>query len=196
MKKFNILIYISLCTILPLKAQVAINSETVANGTLSVHTDNFESPSSTSGVIVPRVASLNLADPKQDGLFVFLNDPADPSPLIGNANGFYYWDAAQNTWIPFLSRRVRDIYKVSTFYTYGIRFDTDDGYYNTLNNGDRAYIFLNDLNDDAYSFCELDGNGSLIIKKTGYYFFQTGVTLRKNANPSDLRDVLGIALIK
>ncbi|MAT90413.1 MAG: hypothetical protein CMC35_06935 [Flavobacteriaceae bacterium] len=84
-----------LSAIVPATAQVGIGT-TSPKSILDINASSKESPSSTDGILIPRVDDFPATDPgkDQDGMMVFL------TTAVGTYDkGFYYWDNTQLRWI-------------------------------------------------------------------------------------------------
>ncbi|NDW08477.1 hypothetical protein [Dysgonomonas sp. 520] len=190
MKKYILLIYLLTSAII-IQAQVSVNSETYRDGTMVVEPNSRTTPNNKTGILVPRVANLNVTDPKEDGLLVFLDNPTPPLPT-GEPNGFYYWDAVQNKWVGWQSMSTANITDKSQFFASGVRFDTSSG---TMKDADSpAKIIFNNLDTNNPAICTLSG-GAITINKTGWYYIQISVTLKKNSTPTSLRDIIYFQLL-
>ena len=79
-----------------LTAQVGIGT-TSPNGVLDIAASNTKTPSSTDGILIPRVDNFPASNPAsaQNGMMVFLTTPDGTNDV-----GFYYWNNPQNMWIP------------------------------------------------------------------------------------------------
>lgn len=77
-------------------AQVGINT-TEPNAQLDIRSTNQVAPLPTDGVLIPKIDSFPATSPgvDQNGMMVFLT-----TTVGSNTPGFYYWEAAGNTWIP------------------------------------------------------------------------------------------------
>ncbi len=187
MKKYIVLSIISFFNLSVINSQVGISTDS-PGATLTVDADNMSAPSNTTGVIIPRVQKLNITDPKEDGLIVFLNNPTPPLPS-GEYNGYYYWDGTANAWIPFQARYMSATIDKSTFLCTGSAFKTT--LFNDTNNP--ATVNLNVIktnNSDAWTLA----NGGITVHQAGWYYFQLSITLTKTANPVNLRDIVCVGL--
>lgn len=93
-KRYTILFLVLICLNIDVIAQVGINT-TTPNAALDIEASNATSPSSSDGLLIPRIEAFPSTDPgfDQNGMLVYListdgtNDP-----------GFYYWDGVSSTW--------------------------------------------------------------------------------------------------
>lgn len=164
-------------------AQVGINNSS-PQSTLDITASSQSNPSNSSGVIIPRVNSLNTTDAKEKGLLVFLNS----SSLADR--GFYWWDGVQ--WNPFLSNSKitgnKSITYVSAKSTFKEGNMTQDA---STNN--RTLDFESIKTNDSGNF-EINSSGELIVKKAGYYHVQAASFLKKNSGNADKRDQLDMKI--
>lgn len=190
MKKYTSLILIlSFFSISVINAQVGVFTDSM-NATLSVDAENKVTPSNTTGVIIPRVDYLNTTDHKEDGLIVFLDNPNPPLPT-GESNGFYYWDGKANVWTPFQARYISATIDKSQFLCTGTGFKSPSGLFNDANNP--VTVNLNTIKTNNPDICTLE-NGGITVHQAGWYYFQLSITLTKNANPENLRDIICVGL--
>ena len=75
-------------------AQVGINNVD-PKSTLDISASSKSNPSSTDGVLIPRIKVFPTNNPTvdQNGMLVYLDS------AISRNNGFYYWDAASTSWV-------------------------------------------------------------------------------------------------
>lgn len=150
-------------------AQVGVNNSS-PQSTLDITASSQSNPSNSSGVIIPRVNSLNTTDTKEKGLLVFLNssDFAD--------RGFYWWDGVQ--WNPILSNSKitgnKSITYVSTKSTFKEGSMTEN-----VSTNNRTIDFESIKTNDSGNF-EINSSGELIVKKAGYYHVQAASFIMKN----------------
>ena len=95
MKK--IIFIIGLITLNTLQAQVGIHT-TDPKATLDIVASNPTNPSSNDGILIPRIDTFPAIDPvaDQDAMLVYLT-----TTVGSNTPGFYYWNNATTTWLPF-----------------------------------------------------------------------------------------------
>jgi hypothetical protein len=87
-------------------SQVGIGT-TTPNASLEITASNILAPSNTDGILIPRVNILPLTNPgaAQDSMLIFLT-----TTVGSNAPGFYYWENATTSWIPFGKvKRINDL---------------------------------------------------------------------------------------
>jgi hypothetical protein len=77
-------------------AQVGINT-TTPNAQLDIRSSNQVAPTSTDGMLIPKVDTFPATNPSidQQGMLVYLT-----SDVGSNQPGFYYWDNVTTSWIP------------------------------------------------------------------------------------------------
>ncbi len=165
---------------------LGINTETPLS-TVDVHASNSAAPSNTTGVIIPRVTSLNTTNTKVQGLLVFYDVTDD------NARGFYYWNGT--TWKPFLSiSRIGKDTSV-TIATLGTSFaegNIVDGHTAPTDNT-RTIKFATVKTNDTSTPSSVDASGNLVINKTGYYYISGNAFLLKTGHPN-FRDIFKMTL--
>lgn len=159
-----------------IQAQVGVNTETPL-ATLHVESSDPENPSPTEGLIIPRVSTLNLTDPKEVGLLVFL-DSDDPGTLEVE-KGFYWWDGV--AWIPFFSmnKLTKDLTVTYANFTNAFREGTNL----TTNSTDIRHLALDPsslIANDASNF-SINGNGELVVNKAGKYLITAVVSLKSQS---------------
>ncbi len=88
------LLFLVLCV--QLQAQVGIGT-TNPNATLEINATNPNSPQPNDGILIPRVNNFPATNPGagQHAMMIFLVNPQGSYP-----EGFYYWDANYQEWIP------------------------------------------------------------------------------------------------
>lgn len=164
-------------------AQVGVNNSS-PQSTLDITASSQSNPSNSSGVIIPRVNSLNTTDTKEKGLLVFLNSSGFAD------RGFYWWDGVQ--WNPFLSNSKitgnKSITYVSTKSTFKEGNMTEDA---STNN--RTIEFESIKTNDSGNF-EINSSGELVVKKAGYYHVQAVSLIKKNSGHPDKRDQLDMKI--
>ena len=87
-------------------SQVGIGT-TTPNASLEITASNILAPSNTDGILIPRVNILPLTNPgaAQDSMLIFLT-----TTVGSNTPGFYYWENATTSWIPFGKvKRINDL---------------------------------------------------------------------------------------
>ena len=91
------IIALFLCGITPILAQVGIGT-TNPKSTLDIPASNAAAPSSTDGILIPRINAFSASNPgaNQDGMLVFLS-----AAISGYPKGFYYWDNTLTDWISY-----------------------------------------------------------------------------------------------
>jgi hypothetical protein len=192
-------LFLLLCLHAPAaRAQVAFGTDQWDNGNLLVEPDSYAAPSAASGVIVPRVQQLSTTQLEPDGLIVYLDNPAPPL-ATGEENGFYYWDAVQKKWIPFMSRFSASIEDLTVFSASATGFANAQNciYYNTAtDNLMKSDVNLDVLDINDPGLCELTADGRLKIKKKGWYYIQINITLTKDTSPAGVRDIICIQLLR
>lgn len=164
-------------------AQVGVNNSS-PQSTLDITASSQSNPSNSSGVIIPRVNSLNTTDTKEKGLLVFLNSSGFAD------RGFYWWDGVQ--WNPFLSNSKitgnKSITYVSTKSNFEEGIMTQDP---STNN--RTIEFESIKTNDSGNF-EINSSGELVVKKAGYYHVQAASFIMKNSGHPDKRDQLDMKI--
>lgn len=159
---------------------VGINQKS-PNVTFEINSNNPNSPNSTDGIIVPRVTSLNVTEPKEIGLLVFYESS-------GNNRGFYWWDGVQ--WWPFIS-----VTQITPDLTIAHAFCK-----NTFREGDITgnvstnlrTIEFDGLQTNDTSNYEINSNGELVVKRGGKYHVY-GVVYVRNVSSvvnADKRDAI------
>ncbi len=95
LKKISYLSIFFIC--LSINAQVGINN-TNPNASLEVSASNFVTPSSTDGILIPRVTAFPLTEPgeNQHSMLVYLTTT---DAVTSDDPGFYYWDDIQSKWV-------------------------------------------------------------------------------------------------
>ncbi len=91
-------------------AQVGIGN-TDPKSSLDISASNVATPSSTDGILIPRIDDFPASDPgaDQDGMLVFVTGNGTP------AEGFYYWDQGTSGWVSVgASSSDADWYEVGT----------------------------------------------------------------------------------
>lgn len=195
MKKLYFLLLFLLAFQPLLWSQVAINSNNVPNGNLLVRPSSYANPDNKSGVLIPRVESLESTLEKPDGMIVYL---ANPTPQdMAEPNGFYYWDGLLHKWIPFITRYSSLLAPPLVFYASGTSFmDAPFDRIADLEGKSEDEVYLTDRTANNEDLCQITSDGRLEIKKTGWYYIQLSITLIKNANPCGIRDVLYVELLR
>jgi hypothetical protein len=163
-------------------AQIGINTLT-PQATLDIVEPNPTNPSNTSGVIVPRVTTLNTTNAKEVGLLVFFN-----SPDVAQ-RGFYWWNGT--AWRPFISiNKVRDN-KTITFASTESNFK--EGEMTKLPETDIRTLKFATFNSNVPANFQIDASGNFVVKKTGYYHIQAASFMKKsftaNSNRRDQLDM-------
>ncbi|MBC3756851.1 hypothetical protein H7U19_00440 [Hyunsoonleella sp. SJ7] len=84
-------------------AQVGINT-TTPNSALHISSSNQATPANTDGILIPKIDEFPATNPgvNQNGMLVFVTGSGTP------AEGFYYWDNATTSWIPFV-KQINDL---------------------------------------------------------------------------------------
>ena len=163
-------------------AQVGINNSS-PQSTLDITVSSQSNPSNSSGVIIPRVNSLNTTDTKEKGLLVFLNSSGFAD------RGFYWWDGVQ--WNPFLSNSKitgnKSITYVSTKSTF-----KEGNMTQLASTNNRTIDFESIKTNDSGNF-EINSSGELIVKKAGYYHVQAASFILKNTS-TNRRDQLDMKI--
>ncbi|WP_170826816.1 tail fiber domain-containing protein [Flavobacterium caeni] len=92
MKNLTLIVLLFLATIT--NAQVGIGT-TMPNSSLDIPASNPAAPSSTDGILVPRISAFPATTPSaaQNGMMVFLT-----TTVGANQPGFYYWDNPSTSW--------------------------------------------------------------------------------------------------
>jgi hypothetical protein len=199
MKKLSLIIMLLLAQFPAVTAQVAINADNAPNGNLLVAPDSYTAPSSQTGVLVPKVHTLEMLSPKPDGLLVYLDNPTPPLST-GETNGFYYWSSDLNKWVHFISRYSASIEDQTVFSATGNLFrtaPTDCVFYNTAaSNKTIDYINMTNLKVNDPTLCQLSADGRVRVLKAGWYYIQLAVSLTNDTNPAGIRDILCVQLQK
>ena len=93
----NILILLITLVVCSSYAQVGIGT-TDPKATLDVVASNQATPTNKDGILIPRVDAFPVTNPgaDQDAMFLYLTTTSGVS-----APGFYYWNNATTTWLPF-----------------------------------------------------------------------------------------------
>jgi hypothetical protein len=90
-------------TVLPFFAFAQVGINTInPQSSLDIVASNQATPNNTDGILVPRVDAFPLVNPtvNQDSMIVYL------TTTVGlDIPGFYYWNQATTTWIPFISTK-------------------------------------------------------------------------------------------
>lgn len=91
-------------------AQVGINT-TDPKAQLDISIKNPSAPSSTDGILIPRISNFPTSSPsaEQNGMLVFLDNSKTNFPA-----GFYYWNATGGNWEGVTGKAFSDFYKVGT----------------------------------------------------------------------------------
>jgi hypothetical protein len=78
-------------------AQVGINT-TTPNAQLDIKSSNQAAPANTDGLLIPKIDTFPATNPTvdQNGMLVYLT-----TDVGTNLKGFYYWNNATTTWVPF-----------------------------------------------------------------------------------------------
>ncbi len=162
-------------------AQVGINTKT-PKSTLDIFNENETSPTANTGVIIPRVSSLNLTDNKEIGLLVFL-DSSDTTQ-----KGFYWWDGSK--WNPFISTNRIISKKYITYASTSSYFKEGDLIGNTSNARTLDFDYIKSLDPENFEI----SNGELVVKKAGYYYLKSVAYLKKNGGDYVRRDQLDLRI--
>lgn len=153
------------------KAQVGINNLQPFS-TLDISANSQANPSNVSGIIIPKVNSLNTTNNKEIGLLVFLN-----SSSISD-RGFYWWDGSK--WNPFISTSKITKNKTITYVTTENSFA--EGIMNKNSNTDTRTLKFSGIQTNDVTNFSINTNGELEIKKAGYYYIQAASFILKNTN--------------
>jgi hypothetical protein len=165
-------------------AQIGVNT-TTPNATLDIAPDDYENPSFDSGVIIPRVTTLNQLDSKEIGLLVFLDS------TNSQEKGFYWWDGAD--WQPFISTlqlsqslSLTYVGAEQSFVGGNIPYDEEFG--------KRTQKFNQIVSNDADNF-EISADGELVILKKGYYHVAATGYYKKISGNQSSRDILDMKIL-
>ncbi len=92
------------------QAQVGINT-TNPKAQLDIAIADPDTPGSTDGILIPRVSRFPANNPsaEQHGMLLFLKTGTTDFP-----EGFYFWNAVNNTWTAVTGKATSDFYKVGT----------------------------------------------------------------------------------
>ncbi|WP_413532191.1 hypothetical protein [Empedobacter brevis] len=153
------------------QAQVGINTLDPLS-TLDVRANDQANPSNISGIIIPRVTSLNITDNKEIGLLVFLNS------FDISQRGFYWWDGTK--WNPFLSTSKITKNKTITFVRAESSFK-EGAMTKSSQTDNRTLKFAAIETNDTPNF-SINSDGELVINKAGYYYVQAASFILKNTN--------------
>ncbi|MDM1071459.1 hypothetical protein HX001_03005 [Empedobacter brevis] len=156
-----------------IKAQVGINSLQPLS-TLDVRANDQVNPSNVSGIIIPKVTSLNTTEVKEIGLLVFLN-----SSTLSD-RGFYWWDGMK--WNPFISTSKITNNKTITYVTAENSFA--EGEMNQNASTDTRTLKFSGIKTNDIENFSINTNGELLIKKAGYYYVQAASFILKNTSTS------------
>ena len=93
-KRYTILFLVLICLNIDVIAQVGINT-TNPNAALDIEASNPTSPSSSDGLLIPRIEAFPSTNPTsaQNGMLVYLTATSN-----GNSPGFYYWENFSGSW--------------------------------------------------------------------------------------------------
>ena len=93
-KRYTILFLVLICLNIDVIAQVGINT-TTPNAALDIEASNATSPSSSDGLLIPRIEAFPSTNPTsaQNGMLVYLTATSN-----GNSPGFYYWENFSGSW--------------------------------------------------------------------------------------------------
>lgn len=174
MHKF-IKFYISFFILLSINnfGQVGINTSS-PQATLDVVEPNPTNPSNTSGVIVPRVTSLNTANAKEVGLLVFFNSPDVTQ------RAFYWWNGT--AWRPFISINKIKNNKTITYVAAETNFA--EGAMGQAATTDTRTLRFSSFNSNEPTNFQIDASGNFVVKKAGYYHIQAASFIKKNTDTS------------
>lgn len=94
-KRYTILFLVLICLNIDVIAQVGINT-TNPNAALDIEASNPTSPSTSDGLLIPRIEAFPSTNPTsaQNGMLVYLT----ATDNNGNAPGFYYWENFSGEW--------------------------------------------------------------------------------------------------
>ncbi len=184
MKK-NILyiIFVLLTYNVKINAQVGINSS-YPKSTLDVVNSEQSNPSNNSGIIIPRVKSLNMTDSKEVGLMVFFDS------IDINDRGFYWWNGIE--WVPFISNSKITNNKTLTYVEAKSNFE-EGNMTEALTTNNRTLAFETLKTNDDGNF-EINSVGELIVKKEGYYHIHAASFIKKNSGNTNRRDQLDMRI--
>ncbi|MCX2678364.1 hypothetical protein OOZ15_00275 [Galbibacter sp. EGI 63066] len=151
--------------------------------TLDIRAVDEVNPSNDTGIIVPRVTSLNIGDPKETGLLVFYetND---------NDRGFYWWDGT--AWQPFISLRTKTSNIPATYASCMADF-TEGPITENLATSVRTLEFESLQSNDPLNY-ELNANGELVVKKAGTYFMMAVAFISKTSGVT-ARDAFEVKIL-
>jgi len=164
--------------------QIGISTDN-PKSTLDVAANSFTNPSNNSGVIIPRVTSLNTNDAKEKGLLVFLNS------AITNQRGFYWWNGTE--WKPFLAANRLSANKTITYISAASTFKEGNMNENASTNN-RTIDFDMVRSNDPENFDITTFPGEVMIKKKGYYYIQAASFISKTAGERNRRDQLDMKI--
>ena len=93
-KRYAILFLVLICLNIDVIAQVGINT-TNPNAALDIEASNSTSPSTSDGLLIPRIEAFPSTNPTsaQNGMLVYLTATSN-----GNSPGFYYWENFSGSW--------------------------------------------------------------------------------------------------
>ena len=93
-KRYTILFLVLICLNIDVIAQVGINT-TNPNAALDIEASNPTSPSTSDGLLIPRIEAFPSTNPTsaQNGMLVYLTATSN-----GNSPGFYYWENFSGSW--------------------------------------------------------------------------------------------------
>lgn len=165
------------------KSQVGIN-ESNPRVSLQVSPSNADSPKPNEGVIVPRVTSLNITDPKSVGLFVFLDYEDNTTPQI--ERGFYWWDGS--VWVPFFSMNKLGKDQTVTYVSCLNTFREGAITTNTATNVRTMQFNSSSLVANDTGNFEINTANELVIKKAGTYYIQSLISLKSTTDATGARD--------
>lgn len=166
---------LSLFTSCVVFSQVGINVNEPQT-TIHINASNANNPSSTDGVIIPIVKSLNTTDPKPNGLLVFLDSE---NPLTDEIEkGFHWWNGTE--WIPFFSMNKL---KPDQTLTYVSATDNFTGGNITENSTGTRKIRFNAATLKTNDVANFEVNNfELVVKKAGVYHLQSNISLKSVTN--------------
>lgn len=156
------------------QAQLGINTD-APKASLHIESSDPEMPSPNEGLLVPRVTSLNMTDPKEKGLLVFLDFENEATPEI--EKGFYWWNGT--SWIPFFS--MNKVLKNFTVTYAGFESTFREGTPITESTSTNTRWMKLDSStlvaNDEGNF-EINSNGELLVKKPGTYHILAIISLK------------------
>ena len=152
--------------------------------TLDIAVNDINNPSNNSGIIVPRVTSLNTTGTKEKGLLVFYNS------AVSKQRGFYWWNGTN--WIPFLSINKLSSNKRITYVSAANIFK--EGSMNSHGSTSERTLDFETIQSNEPGNFEINSNGQLVIKKKGYYYLQAASFISKAAGNQTRRDQLDMKI--